>query len=283
MKSICASCHCLFLPERGERKRRIRQGLHSASVRELDAAWSFEVAIQDRCSTQLVPFEWGTALFRSDMPRVHDQNLLRVEHGFEELTAKGLVSEADRVQRPVGLAHRKVLVPQEAAGERVASGFVELGWRAARHVVMAHRGAAPADPRHPVRELEPNALREARTRTFEQDLGGTAAEQVTASLELIATVVPVARAFAVEAAGQVVSWCVLYEEDGIGEIDDVVTAMQYRRRGFARAVVEAATRASRRSGNRLTFLVADDEDWPKAMYARLGFEQIGRRYEFTLT
>ena len=31
----------------------------------------------------------------------------------------------------------------------------------------------------------------------------------------------------------------------------------------------------------MTFLVADDDDWPKEMYARVGFEGIGRRFEFT--
>jgi predicted GNAT family acetyltransferase len=87
----------------------------------------------------------------------------------------------------------------------------------------------------------------------------------------------------VEADGEVASWCMLYEEAGIGQIDDVVTAREHRRRGYGRAVVEAATRASLESGNQLTFLVADDEDWPKEMYARLGYEPLGCRYEFTRT
>ena len=33
------------------------------------------------------------------------------------------------------------------------------------------------------------------------------------------------------------------------------------------------------SGASLTFLVADEGDWPKEWYARLGFDAIGRRYE----
>jgi ribosomal protein S18 acetylase RimI-like enzyme len=250
-------------------------------VRELDATWRFEVAIQDRCSSRREPFEWGTALFRPDLPRVHDQNLLRVERGFEELTAAALASEAERLQRPAGLTHRKAIVPDEAAGERLVPEFAKLAWRRARHVVMAHRDSSPGEPRHPVRELEPRALRPARTSTFRRDLGSTAADQITASLELVASVVRAARAFAVESGGRVVSWCVLYEEDGIGQIDDVVTAAAHRRHGFGRAVVEAATRASIHSGNRITFLIADDEDWPKELYARLGFEPLGRRYEFT--
>jgi hypothetical protein len=46
-------------------------------------------------------------------------------------------------------------------------------------------------------------------------------------------------------------------------------------------VVLAALQASLDSGNDLTFLVADDDDWPKNLYAEIGFEPVGRRYEFT--
>ncbi len=248
---------------------------------ELAETRRFEVALQDRCAERLEPFEWGTATFRLDMPRVHDQNLLRVERGLGELTAERLAAAADRIQRPAGLSHRKVVVPDPAAGERLSPGFAELSWRRARHIVMAHRGEPPHTPRHPVREVPPKALRGARTRAFQDDLGSMAAAQVAASLELVASVVAVARAFTVEISGVPVSWCALYEEGGIGEIDDVVTAGDYRRRGFGRAVVEAATRASLASGNQLTFLVADEDDWPKELYERLGYETIGGRYEFT--
>jgi hypothetical protein len=30
------------------------------------------------------------------------------------------------------------------------------------------------------------------------------------------------------------------------------------------------------------FLVADDDDWPKEMYAKLGFEEAGRTFQFLL-
>jgi ribosomal protein S18 acetylase RimI-like enzyme len=243
----------------------------------------FEVAIEDRCAERLEPFEWGTATFRLDMPRVHDQNLLRVERGYDAVTATGLATAADRIQRPAGLSHRKVVVPDEPAGARLSPGFAELSWRRARHIVMAHRGEPPAEPRHVVREVDPSVLRGARTRAFQDDLGSMAAAQVAASLELIASNVAAARAFIVQIDGEPVSWCALYEEDGVGEVDDVVTAGDYRRRGFGRAVVEAATRASLASGNHLTFLVADDDDWPKELYERLGYRKIGGRYEFTRT
>src|SRR5436309_1584777 len=68
-------------------------------MRELDATWAFEAAIQDRCAERREPFEWGTALFRLDMPRVHDQNLLRLESGFDVVGARELAADADRLQR----------------------------------------------------------------------------------------------------------------------------------------------------------------------------------------
>jgi GNAT superfamily N-acetyltransferase len=249
----------------------------------LAQTWKFEVTIQDRCAERIEPFEWGNALFRLDMPRVHDQNLLRVERGFEELTAERLAAEADRLQRPAGLSHRKLLVADEEAGARLSEGFAELSWRRARHLTMLHGGVEPREPRHPVVVGDVPTLSDARRRELELDLGGIAAMQVVASLELASRCVERARSFYVEVDGAPVSWCVLYEEDGIGQVEDVMTASRYRKRGFGRAVVEAATRASLDDGNRITFLVADDEDWPKEMYARVGFEPIGRRFEFTRT
>jgi hypothetical protein len=42
-----------------------------------------------------------------------------------------------------------------------------------------------------------------------------------------------------------------------------------------RAVEEALT-----AGHGFIFLQADDADWPKELYARLGFEGIGRTWSF---
>jgi hypothetical protein len=40
-------------------------------------------------------------------------------------------------------------------------------------------------------------------------------------------------------------------------------------------VVAAATRAALLEGAELVFIVADDEDWPKELYAHLGYEAAG--------
>ena len=40
--------------------------------------------------------------------------------------------------------------------------------------------------------------------------------------------------------------------------------------------------ASREAGHDLTFLLAVRDDWPKELYAKLGFDEIGRVWEFLL-
>ena len=52
----------------------------------------------------------------------------------------------------------------------------------------------------------------------------------------------------------------------------------YRGRGFGRAVVLAASDAARAAGADLVFLVAVDEDWPKELYGKLGFDGLRRSW-----
>jgi ribosomal protein S18 acetylase RimI-like enzyme len=249
-------------------------------VGPLDRAWSFEATLQDRCAERTAEFDFGTALFRSDLARVYDENFLRVERGFDQVSARQLVSDADRLQGAAALGHRKIIVPDEAAGRRLDPELAQRRFRRSVLLTMAYAGGTPAAPAHPVGEVEMAELRSSRLDAFVSDLHSQAARQIVAHLELLAGVVPT-RGYAVMVDGKAASWCVLYEEGGIGQIDDVVTMGRYRRRGFARAVVLAALQASLESGNDMTFLVADDDDWPKNLYAEIGFEPVGRRYEFT--
>ena len=56
---------------------------------------------------------------------------------------------------------------------------------------------------------------------------------------------------------------------------DVGTLPAHRRRGLARAVIVAAARAARAGRPELVMVTADADDWPRELYARLGFEPLG--------
>jgi len=88
------------------------------------------------------------------------------------------------------------------------------------------------------------------------------------------------RFFAVKVDGEVVSYTDLYQDGPEAQVEDVGTLHEYRGRGYATAVVLAAIHAARERGAEFVFLVADYEDWPKELYRRLGFDELGYYLKF---
>jgi ribosomal protein S18 acetylase RimI-like enzyme len=250
-------------------------------VDELARAWRFERSMQDRCAPARREFELGTALYNDELRRVFDTNFVRFERGFGDLTGDLVETYADELQS--SLPHRKVVIPDEDAGARVAEELRERGWRWFTLVTMAYRGGRPESAR-PAEEVEPAELQDARERALDDGRrDADARRQIVAFTELMASVGS-ARLFAARGdRDEIGSFCALYQEDGVAQIDEVTTVEQYRRRGLARAVVGGALDAAREGGAELVFLVADESDWPMRWYERLGFEPIGRRYELIRT
>jgi len=63
-------------------------------------------------------------------------------------------------------------------------------------------------------------------------------------------------------------------------VEDVYTVPEARGRGYARALVSHAADLARSAHYELTFIVADDNDWPKHLYEKIGFRPIGRTRTF---
>jgi GNAT superfamily N-acetyltransferase len=64
------------------------------------------------------------------------------------------------------------------------------------------------------------------------------------------------------------------------QVEDVYTTPEARGRGFARALVTRAVELAQAGGHDLIFITADDNDWPKQLYARIGFRPLGRLWLF---
>lgn len=249
---------------------------------DLRRASAFEEALRERCAERTVTFKWGRALFNETYDRVWELNVLRVDqpHG---VIVEALVAEADRVQGAAGLPHRRVVVLDEAAGSALEPGFKELGWRPDRFVYMVARRtqANPVDT-SPVHEVERAALQPLRETIIRAEPWGKddgVVRQLVDSSGLVADVGR-ARHFAVVVDGLAVAGTDLYSDGTIAQIEDVATMPDHRGRGYATAVVLRALEEARRVGHELTFLIADENDWPKELYAKLGFVPIGRKYAF---
>ena len=64
----------------------------------------------------------------------------------------------------------------------------------------------------------------------------------------------------------------LRSDRSVAQVENVYTAPEARGRGYARTLVTHVTRLAVDAGHDLIFITADDEDWPKELYARVGFE-----------
>jgi predicted GNAT family acetyltransferase len=82
--------------------------------------------------------------------------------------------------------------------------------------------------------------------------------------------------------GAVLSRADLYLDagSGVAQIEDVLTNPAHTGRGYARAIVADGLRRARAAGCDLVFVVADAQDWPKHLYARLGYATTGRTHVF---
>ena len=63
-------------------------------------------------------------------------------------------------------------------------------------------------------------------------------------------------------------------------VEDIGTLPEHRGHGYARAVTLGAIAAARDRGAEFVFLVADHEDWPKTLYEKLGFDELGYYVKF---
>ncbi|MEA2460664.1 MAG: hypothetical protein QOH90_841 [Actinomycetota bacterium] len=230
----------------------------------------------------------GVAITNLRFPDVYSLNFLRVEPPDVHATADDLIAAAHAAQSAYGLRHRRVLVNHGPAGARLVAGFRERGWLSDRLVVMAlHRPLPPANDLPHVREYGEDEIAEGRRDYYgwqpapPRGLKKEVVEQLVAARTVTAQAVRV-RNFAAESDGRPVSFCDLYSDGTIAQIEDVGTLEPQRKRGLSSAVVRRAIETAVTEGHQLIFLVADADDWPKDFYARLGFDAIGDIYEFTL-
>ena len=239
---------------------------------ELARAYDF-LARGDMGGTRVAESPFGRAVYTDALPRRLDGNYLWVDRGGEP---EELVGEAARLER------RLIFVPDPEIGDALAPWFKERGWRIDRHVVMAQlREPERVADLSLVREVTEPELREARKQVLANEPWATpkVLDQIFAAKALIAERVRT-RFFAAEMDGEVVSYSDLYQDGADAQVEDVGTVPERRNQGHATAVVLAAIAAARGDGAEFVCLVADAHDWPKELYARLGFDEVGHYTKF---
>lgn len=251
---------------------------------DLARAVAFEEMLRERCVERVEALPYGHAVLTPSLPKVWDLNNVRVERE-DGVTAQELVADADRLLGEAGLAHRRVAVLDEALGDELAPEFRSLGWRADRFVYMVRRRPPEREAGLTrVEEVPWEALETIREAIVREEPWGHDDEVVR---QVHAAAVRAARAgdarhFAVVADGEVVAAADLYSDGATAQVEDVATLPAHRGHGHATAVVLRAVAEADRAGHDLVFLIADDNDWPKHLYSRLGFDEVGRKWTFLM-
>lgn len=246
---------------------------------ELERIKRFLRQVDEGASTSVRPFAAGVGFFNVDLPHVYDRNFLLVTR---ETDTEAVRAAAEELQGGAGLAHRKVVFENEPSGERIAPALGEGGWEHRRLAVMAYRGDPDEEAARHASEVDRLTLQPALEALIRSEPWG-GDEEVVRQLSVADAAIERAveqRCFARLVDGKVVSSCRLYSDGRVAQIEDVATLPGHRQRGYARAAVARASSAAR-AGHALVFLTAVDGRWVKRWYERLGFEQIGLRYEAT--
>ena len=182
----------------------------------------------------------------------------------------------------VGLLHRKLNADSAALGRLLVSDLCTMGWKATESVVMVHRTCV-ARSDVPVVEVDANALRPKWEEGIRSAPWAANTDQVVFELleaqQLRERAVDV-RYFAARVDGQLVSECSLFTEAGVAQVESVHTLENYRRRGLAGAIITHAVDQAVITGYGFVFLLADADGQSKALYTRLGFEEVGSVWDF---
>jgi ribosomal protein S18 acetylase RimI-like enzyme len=244
---------------------------------DLERAAAFEELIRDRCVERVVETRFGPALFNDTLSTIWSLNVLRTERPGDA-TADEIAAEADRVQAE--LAHRRIILPPGAAV--LEEGFRRLGWKPDHFLFMVYRGGGePADTAR-VEEIEPGRLRRLREeiiREWQPDADEKTVSEMNAA-NLLQVKAANSRIFGIVEDGEVVSSAQLFSDGGAAQVEDVATLPAYRGRGHAKALVTRAIEEVVAGNHEFIFLVAEGDDWPRKLYNRLGFEEVGSRFAF---
>jgi GNAT superfamily N-acetyltransferase len=220
----------------------------------------------------------GLVLSTSSLRAVWSVNQLRVS---EPLSFDALVALADEQLADFGYQH--IVVEDQLAGPGLEDAFRAAGWRTDVELVMSLTGAPDRAPdADAVVEAGKEEVLEVMHRWHDDGWasGSDELDQLVAYGRREANTHADDLLGVRSSDGRLLAITKLRGDGRTAQVDAVYTVPEARGRGYARALVSRAAGLAREAGHDLIFIVADDRDWPKLLYERLGFTPLGRIWQF---
>lgn len=222
---------------------------------------------------------YGSIITHPAYPILYDANLVILKRLVPELSVAMLEAQLRPIYKPLGVTHLRFMVPDPAVSEALELDFLTNAYKQAHYQVMQHtsesqRTSNPELSIHPVTgpvgfmrldQVEQEVMREVawNTRILRSALSTRRRE--------VASHIPI-RWFWAEYRGTPVGSIALLVDGPYASIQEVSTRPSMRRRGVATTMVLAMLEQAQASGAQHVTLLAEAEDWPKDLYAHLGFE-----------
>jgi len=227
---------------------------------------------------EMRPIGQGWIVRTHSLPLVWTLNQLRITKPIAFADAVALAEE-HQADRP----YRHVVVVDDATGRSLEQAFAAAGWNVDREVVMAlaERSDREVDTRSVI-ELSEEQMLElmARWMTEEHPERTEGLDQVEEYNRREGRLWN-ERCFGILDNGGGPAAITKLRVDGTTAwVEDVYTVPEARGRGYARTLVTYATDLARSAEHDLIFIIADDNDWPKHLYAEIGFVPIGTNHAF---
>ena len=77
--------------------------------------------------------------------------------------------------------------------------------------------------------------------------------------------------------GEIIGNCDLFMANGTAKIEDFAVIPEYQRKGYGTTILKELIEIAIKNNCHTIYLVTDEEDTPKEMYLKIGFEKIGER------
>lgn len=239
-----------------------------------ERARAWRRTVLDGICDDVTDWEHGSALRASRHPTYWSYNIVAVE-GDPRMICAELIAVADDALG--GLGHRQIEFDEIAPAERLRADFEAAGWRATRLVWMHHEHTPELESALAIEEVPYEAVRALRVAWHEEEFPG---DELAGHLDEAREVDELhgARVLAHLDGGAIVGYSQLEQVGDGALVAAVYVQREHRGRGIGTAVTLGAITAASEASD--VWILADDEDRPKELYARLGFRPVLRTMQF---
>jgi uncharacterized protein (DUF952 family)/GNAT superfamily N-acetyltransferase len=240
---------------------------------------AFDRALAQRRAAAVVPVDGGFAVLDPRFPASYEANTLWMDTPSDAAT---VAAEADRVLGGAGLPHRRAVLDDSAT----ATALANQGWRVLELRLMLY-GGAPASAAKAAINVIPVAhevVSQLWARSWRRDLphlDDDAVRQLVDREPVTDAVLRVINLAVLDGCGEPIAATQLRIDGATAAIEAVMTDPAHRQTGLARALVVDALARAHAAGCDAVFLSALAGGWPYRWYTRLGFTDVGHRFEVT--